>query len=138
MATDFEAAFIDARVLMALGMFLFGMDSLAYSEFTRRMDWRHESSPRFQARPASQFVGPGDDKVTLTGLLVPEVSGSYTSIDRLIEMANTGGNWPLVDGFGRVWGDFRIAALDQRGSSILAGGIARVMDFAIDLERVDG
>ena len=143
MATDFNLAFAAAsgfgmnRVLLALGMFVFGLDTLAFEEFQRRRDWRHASTERFGARPASQFVGPGMDTVTLSGLLIPEIAGSFGAIDRLEEMAGTGENWPLVDGFGRIWGDYRIVALDITGSSILAGGIARVTDFTVNLERVD-
>ena len=43
--------------LLTLGMFIFGMDTLAYSELQRRITWRHEASERFGARPAVQFAG---------------------------------------------------------------------------------
>ncbi|MEW4466292.1 phage tail protein [Parasphingorhabdus sp. JC815] len=125
------------RELLSLGMFVFGMDSLAYSEMERRIDWRHALSERFGARPASQFVGPGADTITLSGMLVPEIAGSYGAIDRLIEMAGTGDHWPLVDGSGKVLGEFRIIAVDQRQKAIMAGGFARATDFAVDLERAD-
>lgn len=126
-----------AGVLLTLGMFLFGMDTAAYTELERRMGWRHATSERFLARPASQFVGPGDDLITLSGHLVPEVSGTYGAIDRLIEMADTGDNWPLVDGLGRVLGHYRIVGLDQRHISVMGGGLPRAIDFTLDLERVD-
>jgi hypothetical protein len=51
--------------LLTLGMFVFGMDTLAYSDLQRRITWRHEASDRFGARPAVQFIGPGDDDVTI-------------------------------------------------------------------------
>lgn len=125
------------RQLMALGMFAFGIDTAAYNELQRKMDWRHAKSERFGARPASQFVGPGDDVVTLNGVLVPELGGDHASLDRLAEMADTGDNWPLVDGRGDVWGNYRIVALDRRHRTIMAGGIPRQIDFAMDLERAD-
>ena len=52
-------------------------------------------------------------------------------------MADTLDNWPLVDGNGRVWGNFYITACDIRQNYIMAGGIARKTDFAIDLVRKD-
>lgn len=125
------------RTLLTLGMFVFGMDSLAYAELQRKMDWRHGKSDRHNARPASQYLGPGDDSISIEGTLVPEVQGSYGSIKRLIEMAETGDNWPLVDGNGEVWGNFEIKAIDQRHRVVMAGGIPRVIDFGIDLTRVD-
>jgi len=123
--------------LLTLGMFLFGMDTVPYSDFQRSQAWRHESSDRHIARPASQFVGPGDDTITLGGVLVPEIAGTYGALDRLVEMADTGGNWPLVDGAGRVLGHFRIEQLDTTHRTVLAGGIPRAVDFQIRLVRVD-
>lgn len=123
--------------LMTLGMFLFGMDSIPYQELQRRMSWRHEDSERFGRRAASQFAGPGDDDITIAGLIVPEVAGNYASIDMLIAMADTGDNWPLIDGAGFVLGQYRIMAIDQAHKSIMAGGLPRAIDFSMDLKRED-
>jgi len=123
--------------LLTLGMFVFGMDTMAYSDFQRRISWRHEQSERHLARPASQFTGPGEDTVTLAGQLVPEIAGTYGAIERLIEMAGTGDHWDLVDGAGTVLGQYRIVGLDQTHVSIMAGGIPRAVEFSIDLQRAD-
>lgn len=121
--------------LLALGMFAFGVNRLAYDELQRRQDWRHATSDRFGARPAAQYVGPGTDTITLTGMLVPEMAGSYSSIERLREMADTGDDWPLVDGLGKVWGNFRIAALDETHGAIMGGHLPRRIDFTVTLDR---
>ena len=123
--------------LLSLGMFVFGLDTLAYSELQRRTDWRHGKSERHGARPVSQYLGPGEDKVSLSGTLVPEIAGTYSSLNRLREMASSGDAWPLVDGGGTVLGNFRIMAIDERQSAHVAGGYARKIDFAIDLDRAD-
>lgn len=124
--------------LMTLGMFVFGMDTVPYQDLQRRMTWRHEQSERFGARPASQFAGPGEDSITIAGLVMPELAGRYSAIETLIEMADTGDHWPLMDGTGRVLGDFRIETIDQSHKGVLAGGIPRGIDFAMELKRVDG
>jgi phage protein U len=123
--------------LMTLGLFVFGMDTAAYDAFSRKMAWRHEESPRFMARAASQFAGPGDDNITIGGRLAPELAGTYGAIETLIEMADTGDGWLLMDGLGRVLGTYKITSLDQTHHDILAGGIPRSIDFSIDLKRVD-
>lgn len=128
---------LSAANLMTLGMFLFGMDQMAYSEMQRRKTWRHEKSERFMARAASQFVGPGDDTITLPGTLVPEAAGTFSAIETLIAMADTGDDYPLVDGLGRVLGHYRIVSIDQTHRAIMAGGIPRVIDFSIELDRAD-
>lgn len=124
--------------LMTLGMFIFGMDTVPYQDLQQRMTWRHEDSERFGMRAASQFAGPGEDTVTIAGLVVPEVAGSYAAIERLIEMADTGDSWPLVDGLGHVLGHYRIEAIDTGHVGIMAGGLPRGKTFTMDLKRVDG
>ena len=125
------------RTLMSWGLFVFGLDTLAPDEYQRRRTWRHAETERFLARPASQYVGPGDDNVTFLGALIPEVAGSFGSLETLAEMAGTGDPQPLVDGLGRQWGIYKLVGLDETGRSIVAGGLARWVDFAIDLRRVD-
>jgi phage protein U len=124
------------RTLMSWGLFVFGMESLAPDEYQRRRSWRHAATERFMARPARQFVGPGDDNVSLLGSLIPEIAGSLGAIETVAEMAGTGDPQPLVDGQGRLWGNYVLVNLDETGRSIIAGGIARWVDFAIDFERV--
>ena len=121
--------------LIALGMFVFGMESLPYQALERRTDWRHGLTDRLGARPAGQFLGPGAYAITLTGILVPEITGGYGDIDRLHEMGDTGELYPLVLGTGKVLGDFRILAVDDRWSDIVAGGLGRNVEFAVDLEK---
>lgn len=123
-------------MLAALGLFVFETGSLPFSELQRRRDWRHERAARVGARDASQFVGPGDDLVTLEGVLVPGVAGSFAAIDSLVDMAETGDTYQLVDGTGRVWGGYVILALDERRKHLMIDGVPRLADFALDLRRV--
>lgn len=125
------------HTLMSLGLFVFSMDSLPFAEFSRQQDWRHAKAERHQARAAAQYVGPGEDKVTLQGNFAPEVAGDYGSLNRLREMAGAGDAWPLVDGAGTVLGKFRVVSIDERRQNIVTGGFARMIDFTIDLERAD-
>lgn len=123
--------------LLAIGMFIFGLPRLVYEEMQQRASWRWATSDRVGARPATQFLGPGDDTISLSGVLVPEIAGSFSDIARIKEMAASGEVCPVVLGTGEVLGDYRIEAVDTRGKSIVAGGLARMTDFAIDLVRVD-
>lgn len=123
-------------MLMALGLFVFERATLPFSEMQRRADWRHPSTERVGARPAAQFTGPGAEQISLTGACIPEVGGSYSAIERLREMADTGEAWPLVDGTGRVFGDYNLVGLDERSQHFVDNGMPRKIDFAIDLVRV--
>jgi len=123
--------------LMALGMFVFEISSLAYGELQRRADWRHARSARIGARDATQFVGPGEETICLQGSVFTEIADGPASIDTLREMADQGEALPLVNGDGVVLGTFVITALDERQRAFHDNGVPRRIDFAIDLLRVD-
>lgn len=125
------------KPMLSLGMFVFSLATLTFDELQRKMDWRHAKSERHGARAASQFLGPGEDTVSLPGSIVPGVAGDYGSLRRLREMAASGDAWPLVDGSGTVLGQFRIVAIDESQTYHAAGGLARRIDFTLDLDRAD-
>lgn len=123
--------------LLTLGLFVFGMDTIAYDELVRRTSWRHAQTERFGARPASQYVGPGEDTITINALLVPEIAGSYSALTTLHDMADTGDHWMLIDGLGRVLGLFRIDSIEEGHRAVMAGGIPRAKTVSIELARID-
>lgn len=124
-------------MLAALGMFVFESDNALFDELSRNRAWRHSRTDRFGSRPASQFVGPGDDAITLTGKLVPMLAGKYSAIEKLVEMADAGDALPLADGTGIILGNYTIESLDERHSNLIDTGQARTVDFTLNLRRVD-
>lgn len=124
-------------MMLSLGMFGFSLDTLAYQEFSRRTDWKHGRTSRVGARDANQFVGPGTDAIGLRGYLLPEFAGDPDSLDDLRTMAGGGEAFPLVDGTGRVYGDFIITGIDEGQSVFFNDGRARRIEFTIDLIRVE-
>jgi len=123
-------------MLAALGMFVFETSSAPFAELARRRDWRHARTDLYGARAASQFLGPGEDVVTISGTLVPGLAGKYSSIERIAEMADTGDAHQLADGDGRILGMFTIEGLDETHKYLTERGKARMIDFSITLKRV--
>lgn len=124
-------------MMLALGMFVFSMHTLAYQELQRQTDWRFASSNRVGAPPARQFVGRGDDKITLPGVILPELAGDPVSLDELRNMANTGRAWSLVDGTGGMLGLYVIESLSETQTLFFADGKARRIEFNLALARTD-
>ncbi|KAA9020751.1 phage tail protein [Sphingobium limneticum] len=123
--------------LMALGMFLFEIGTLAHDEMQRRTDWQHARSQRVGARDATQYTGPGDETISLSGAVYDEIADGRGSLDDLRAMADDGEALPLLDGGGLIYGNFVITAIDERHALLMADGRARRIDFAINLLRVD-
>ncbi len=124
-------------MLMALGRFIFGNDDLSYAQLQRRTSWKHPSNERVGARAAAQFAGPGDDTITLNGLLAPGVIGRIGALDELRQLGDGGEAWPLVDGAGQVYGVYVITDLDETQRAIFHDGVPRISDFTLSLKRVD-
>ena len=125
-------------MLLALGMFPFGVDTLAFDEIQRKSSWRHATATRIGARDASQYTGPGDETVSLPGSVFTEIADGEVSLDEIRRMANTGNAWPLVDGRGYVYGAFVITTLNETSKAFWPDGTPRRIDFSIELLRVDG
>lgn len=124
-------------MMMALGYFVFSKNSAAYQTQEQQIVWRHPVNNRIGARPATQFVGIGDELQTLSGLLYPEINGQQTELDTIIAMADTGKSYPLIDGTGNVLGHFIIERIRTTGTEHHYDGLARKIDFSIELRRVD-
>lgn len=124
-------------MMLALGMFVFSLPTLAYQQLQRQTDWRHASNSRIGAQPARQFLGRGEDEITLPGVLLPELAGSMMSLDEIRAMGNTGKAWALVEGTGRVYGLFVIESLSETRSVFFRDGTARRIEFSLTLKRVD-
>lgn len=124
-------------MMLALGMFVFSLNTLAYQELQRQTNWRHASSNRVNAQPALQFAGRGDETITLPGILLPELAGQVVCLDELRAMGNTGKSWSLLDGTGRLYGVFVIESLSETQTLFFQDGTARRIEFNLALKRVD-
>lgn len=124
-------------MMMALGMFVFSLSTTAYQELKRQTEWRHVSNTRIGAAPARQFVGRGDDSITLPGIILPELAGSVLSLDTLRLMANTGKAWPMVEGSGRIYGLWVIESLSETKTVFFRDGTPRRLEFTLNLKRID-
>jgi phage protein U len=124
-------------MMMALGMFVFSLPTLAYQELQRQTEWKHPTTSRVGARDAHQFTGKGDDTITLSGWIAPELTGSVYSLDALRLMADTGKSWILIQGTGRIYGSFVITSMTEGRTVLGQDGDAGRIEFSITLKRTD-
>ncbi len=123
-------------MMMSLGTFVFSLSTLAYQQLQRQRSWRHATSERIGARPASQFLGPGEDSIELSGLLAPDLTGDPLSIDTLASMADEGRPYALVDGSGVVYGAYVVTSVNETQTLQFADGTPRRIEFQLSLQRV--
>lgn len=124
-------------MMLALGMFIFMRQTLPYQSMQRDTDYRWSSNSRIGKREAFQFLGPGGDKITLSGTLYPELTGGRLSLSAVRLMADEGYAWPLLDGSGSIYGMYVIDSVSETGSVLFSDGTPRKIDFTLKLTRVD-
>ena len=123
--------------MLVLGMFVFQLQTLPYQSLQRDVDYRWPSNSRVGQRPAMQFLGVNEEKIVLSGSLLPEITGGRLSLLALNLMADEGRAWPLLDGSGTIYGMFVINSVSETYTEFFADGAARKIDFTVNLTRVD-
>lgn len=123
--------------MLALGMFVFMRQTLPHQTLQRDAEYRWPSNSRVGKRDSFQFLGPGEEKITLAGTLYPELTGGKLSMTSIRLMADQGRAWPLLDGTGTIYGMYVINNISETGSLFFADGTPRKIDFTLTLTRVD-
>ena len=62
-------------MMMVLGLYVFMLRTVPYQELQYQRNWRHAVNSRINRRPSTQFLGPDNDTLTLSGVLLPEITG---------------------------------------------------------------
>lgn len=121
-------------VMMALGLFRFGVNSAAYQTWTRSASYRWEKLDRAGRAPAMQFLGPDADEISLEGVIYPHFRGGLRQVELMRAAARLGQPLMLVDGLGWVWERWVITSIIEKKSVFLADGAPRQVDFAMSLK----
>jgi len=120
-------------VMMALGLFRFGVNQAAYQSWTRTAGWRWEQFDRAGRAPALQYLGPDAEQVELEGVIYPHFKGGLRQVELMRAAAGLGQPLILVDGLGWVWDRWVITSVTERKSVFLADGAPRQIDFSMSL-----
>ncbi|MXE85743.1 phage tail protein, partial [Escherichia coli] len=56
-------------MMMVLGLYVFMLRTVPYQELQYQRSWRHAANSRVNRRPSTQFLGPDNDMLTLSGVL---------------------------------------------------------------------
>lgn len=124
-------------MMMTLGMMVFMRQTLPYQGLQHNVDYRWPTNSRIGQRATAQFLGPGDEKITLTGVLLPEITGGKISLVTLKALADLGRAWPLIGGDGTIYGMYVVTDYNTNSTEFFSDGSARRIDFTLNLLRVD-
>lgn len=124
-------------MMMTLGLFVFMLKTVPYQELQLQRSWRFAANSRVGLRPAMQFIGADNDPITLSGVLLPEITGGRLSLFAIEQIAELGKSWPLIEGGGTIYGMYVIESISQTKSEFFDNGVCRRIEFTITLKRTD-
>jgi hypothetical protein len=122
-------------IMMQLGSYQFSIGTAAYKELRRSTEYRWAKQDRFGKLPTRQFTGPGDDTITLSGVIFSEYRGGVGQLDDMRSEAEVGEPLLLIDGDGNLLGRWVIEGVDETQSVFAAAGRPRKQEFTIKLAR---
>ena len=124
-------------MMLTLGLFVFQLQTVPYQSLQRDVDYRWPANNRVGLRPLPQFLGVNEEKITLSGVLMPEITGGRLSLMALNLMADEGKAWPLLEGSGTIYGMFVVNSVSETHTEFFSNGAPRKIEFTLTLTRVD-
>ena len=121
--------------MMALGEYHFSLSTAAYQDLTHSTTYRWQAQERLGRPPARQYLGPGEETITLRGVVHPHYKGGLGQIDRMRAEAGRGEPLLLSEGTGRILGRWVIRQIEETRRELEADGAPRRIEFRLDLAR---
>lgn len=124
-------------MMMSLGRFVFTLPTVVFDQLSHSRDVRFAFNERIGAADAVQFVGPGVEEISLTGVTAHGINNPKISFSLLNQMMQSGDDHPLIDGLGNVFGNYIILSLQLDKTVFNRFGQARRTSWDISLRRAD-
>lgn len=125
----------NAPVLLMLGNFKFSLNTIVFQEMQRSTAYRWQAQQRVGKIDALQFTGPGEDRITLPGVVYPDFRGGDGQLDELREIASAGRPQRLIAANGYILGLWAIESIDDVRSSFKPDGGVRKQEFTLTLRK---
>ncbi|WP_461210383.1 phage tail protein [Desulfocurvus sp. DL9XJH121] len=119
--------------MMRLGKYAFSLDGAAYSRLERSTAYRWAVQERHGREAALQFLGPGEDTLSLPGVVYPHFRGGLGQVDDMRAMAAAGEPLLLVDGLGKIHGQWVVTSVAETREVFFADGTPRRIEFTLGL-----
>lgn len=123
-------------MLAQLGSFQFSTDSAAFDQVKRKTRYRWAKQTRLGSSVAAQFVGAGEDTLTLAGVIYPEHKGGFEQLSMMRSLAAEGKALSLVfayAGLASVMGRWCIVSVDEGQRYFHSNGAPRKQEFTLEL-----
>lgn len=94
--------------------------------------------PLMNALPGREHMGEADEKITLSGQLLPtKIIGGLTELEMAHGLSRSGTPVPLLRGDGKAFGWFAIESVSEQHSHLMRDGVGFVVKYTLNLVRVE-
>lgn len=124
-------------MMMSFGLFIFTLPTVVYQELAHKRDMRFAFNARIGAPDAVQFIGPGIEEISLSGVTAHGINHPNASFALLNTIMQAGKDQPLIDGLGNVFGNYILQSIDLNKSSFRKFGQAKRTEWELSLRRAD-
>ncbi|MFD2177735.1 phage tail protein [Veronia pacifica] len=122
-------------MMLMLGRYRFSLDTAAYEGKSRETRYRWGEQARLVERPALQFIGPGEDKLDIDGIIYPYYRGGLGQLETLRREAGRGEPLLLVEGTGKVLGRWVIDVVRENQRTFAKDGTPAAIRFSLTLRK---
>ena len=126
-----------ADVMLTWGTIAFSVSEAAYQALRRSTQYRVPMHQRIGVRPGYQYTGPGEESITLSGVIMPTYRGRPAVLEDLRLLAAEGEAQKLTAGTGEDLGRWIMGDLHEERSGLFSNGQARKVAFTAKLLRDD-
>ncbi|MBU2709296.1 phage tail protein [Zooshikella marina] len=115
--------------------FRFSRNTAAYQSSQQTHHYRWSQQERISNTPTHQYIGPGQQSLTLKGVIYPYYLGGLEQVEQLRNEAGRGKPFLLVEGTGSVLGHFVIESIESEQTYFLEDGRPQKITFQLSLSR---
>jgi phage protein U len=113
--------------------FYFGVSNLPQTSLSRTFAYRWEGAQRLGRRVAQQYLGPGEETVTIEGVIYPPAFGSFEALESMRREAMSGTPRAFVTAYGRYNGLWCIKSIQDKQAPYWPDGHPRKVEFTLEL-----
>ncbi|MBG6247347.1 MULTISPECIES: phage tail protein [Symbiopectobacterium] len=124
-------------MMMVYGLLVFELKTLPHQQLRQSKQCRHVKNERINRSAKWQYIGAGEDQITLDGILYPEITGGEMSLTALNTQAYSGRPWPLIEGTGQIYGMYVLTGMQTTRTELDRYGKAKKIAFSLSFQRCD-
>lgn len=94
------------------------------------------TKPLMNALPGREFMGEADEKITISGQLLPGRIGGLTELEMAHALSRSGTVVPLMRGDGKMFGWFAIETVSEQHVDLTRYGVGFSVKYTLDLIKV--